>query len=285
MKTRIVFVLLLIFSVLITAIFLFRQCVFNNDASCRIFKEKRIRVGYAIEPPYAYFDKQGNLTGESIELCRFVCDSLGIDEIDWQLMDFGMLIQSLQSSEIDMIASGLFITPERVGKVSFSTPTFRVCPGILHPEGDFCLLDSIFADGDSSFSLEMAVLSGSFEQSFLSEVPYFKGVIKEYPDAQTARLSVNQGLADCLVLSLPTLRWMKRDNLGFDIKESDFLDSLAGLNNYGIGGFAFNKHDEELLEAFNEILFGIVGSEQHLNLIRSFGFTKKELTLPSNMRH
>ncbi len=279
MKSKSIFFIILIFSVIIAGVFLFRNCVFNQHASCSIFKEKRIRVGYAIEPPYAFFDKDGNLTGESIELCKVVCDSLGIEEIDWQLMDFGMLIQSLQTSEIDMIASGLFITPERVTKVSFSTPTFRVCPGVLHPKGDFCLLDSIFNNGDTVFSLEMAVLSGSYEQSFLRDVGYLKNAIKEFPDAQTARLSVDQGITDCLVLSLPTLRWMISENVGFSVKESEFLDSLARLNNYGIGGFAFNKRDEELIEAFNEILVGFVGSEQHLKLVHSFGFSKKELKI------
>lgn len=45
----------------------------------------------------------------------------------------------------------------------------------------------------------------------------------------------------------------------------------------GYGAFGFRKEDADLVEAFNRELAGFIGSNEHLALVRPFGFTAREL--------
>ena len=45
----------------------------------------------------------------------------------------------------------------------------------------------------------------------------------------------------------------------------------------GYGAFGFRKDETELVAAFNEELRTFIGTPEHLELVRPFGFTEKEL--------
>src|SRR5690606_16634992 len=67
-----------------------------------------LRVGYAIEAPYAFLDEDGRVTGEAPETARWVARRLGRGEPEWVLTEFGSLIGQLQEGRFDVIACGLF---------------------------------------------------------------------------------------------------------------------------------------------------------------------------------
>ena len=85
-----------------------------------------LRVGFAVEAPYAYVDAQGQVTGEAPEIFRLMAQRLGIERIDWIRMDFASLLPELQLGRIDAIAAGMFVTPERQRLAAFTRPTAAV---------------------------------------------------------------------------------------------------------------------------------------------------------------
>ncbi|PCJ29704.1 MAG: amino acid ABC transporter substrate-binding protein [Rickettsiales bacterium] len=74
----------------------------------------------ADNPPYEYMH-DGRITGFDIDLMKQIAGHLGKD-IKFKNMDFHGLIAALTTKNLDMIISGLSITPERLRRVDFSVP-------------------------------------------------------------------------------------------------------------------------------------------------------------------
>src|SRR5690606_4888935 len=72
-----------------------------------------VRIGYANETPFAYTALDGSVTGESPEIVRKVFERMQIDTIKPVLTEWGSLIPGLRAGRFDLIAAGMYITPER----------------------------------------------------------------------------------------------------------------------------------------------------------------------------
>ncbi len=85
------------------------------------FAKEPLRVGLSPDyPPLAYKD-QGQLTGIDVAAAEVLGQQLG-RKTEFVEKSFDKLIPALQAGEIDIIMSGMTITPERSEKVSFSKP-------------------------------------------------------------------------------------------------------------------------------------------------------------------
>ena len=87
------------------------------DAETTLERVKRtgeIRIGYANEAPFAYTLPDGRATGESPEIGRVVFDKMGVKKVSPVLTEWGGLIPGLLAGRFDVIAAGMYITPERM---------------------------------------------------------------------------------------------------------------------------------------------------------------------------
>lgn len=89
-----------------------------------------LRVGYAVEAPYAFLIADGVPTGEGPESARQIAQRLGLARVDFVQVPFAELIPGLLERRYDLIAAGLFVTAERATRVRFSAPT-EVWPDTL----------------------------------------------------------------------------------------------------------------------------------------------------------
>ncbi|MBS0353418.1 MAG: transporter substrate-binding domain-containing protein [Proteobacteria bacterium] len=236
-----------------------------------------IRIGYAVEAPYAYLLASGDVTGESPEVARRIVARLGIPHIEWRLAEFSELIPELEDGRIDVIAAGMFITPERARRVSFSEPTFHVSEGLLVNPGNPHALHS-YADAVHNSLVKIAVLSGSIEEAQLDALVRDPAQLTRVPDARTGRIAVETGAVQGFALSLPSLRWLAlQRELGHTEIATPFSqpNMLPGLAGYG--AFAFRKDDTRLLAAWNATQTGYIGSPEHRALIAALGFDDGEL--------
>ncbi|HEX5418684.1 MAG TPA: transporter substrate-binding domain-containing protein [Gammaproteobacteria bacterium] len=80
-----------------------------------------LRVGVALYAPWALRGQDGNLRGFEIDVAEKLAADMGVKP---QIVayDSKRLIPALQSGEIDIIAAGMTITPERALQVNFSQP-------------------------------------------------------------------------------------------------------------------------------------------------------------------
>ncbi|MFZ5813158.1 MAG: ectoine/hydroxyectoine ABC transporter substrate-binding protein EhuB [Thermodesulfobacteriota bacterium] len=255
----------------LAAIFLARE---RPDA---VWSGKVLRVGYAEEYPYSFRDAAGRVTGESPETARAVLDRLRIKDVRWVLVEFANLIHELERGEIDMIAAGMFITPQRSRRIDFSLPTAKVGQGLLVRSGNPKNLHSC-ADLVKRTDVVVAVLSGSVEEQGLKSMGVPDARLFRVPDAATGSAAVKAGRADGLALSGPTVNLMARDSNGMLESATPFQGFVQdGEECAGSPAFGFRKRDEALRRAVDEVLRGFVGSPEHLALVAPFGFTAQDM--------
>jgi polar amino acid transport system substrate-binding protein len=247
-----------------------------DSSFSRIKGEGGIRIGYAIEAPYAFIGASGEVTGSDPEVAKRITAIIGIPRIEWILTEFGSLIPSLESGQFDMIAAGMFITKERAEAVLFSEPTFRVRQALLVAKGNPQNLRSYRGAAERE-GVRIAVISGSVEERILPMIGFPLNRIIRVPDALLGRITVEKGLADGLALSSPTILWMAvSDQLGRTETARPFEQTeVPGYS--GFGAFAFRDQDRQLLKKWNEALRSFIGTQEHRALIGQFGFSEEEL--------
>ncbi len=180
----------------------------HRDTSLsRLYEEQTIRVGYAVEPPYASLEADSTVSGLFPELAQRISSELGIQQVIWVQTEFNTLIPGLQSNRFDVIAAGLVITAERTSIVNFSTPVVQVQQAMLMVEGNPNAVTT-YHQALTQPQTKIAVIAGSIEEHTLVQLGIPDQQIVRVPDAGTGYSVVRTGLSDTLALTEPTLRWM-----------------------------------------------------------------------------
>jgi polar amino acid transport system substrate-binding protein len=88
----------------------------------RIAQSGIIRVGTAANmPPLNMLDKSGVPMGLDVDLASDIAGAMGV-ELSLVIKPFSELLPALKAGEVDMVISGMTITPERNMKVAFVGP-------------------------------------------------------------------------------------------------------------------------------------------------------------------
>lgn len=164
---RIVLVVALMFSVLISV------NAQNKSALTKIVESGELRVGMSgNQPPYSMTSKSGELIGYEVDMATLLAGSMGL-ELKLVQMPFGELLPSLAAGKIDMIMSGMTITPERNMEALFIGPYMISGKSILTKASTLEALDEQEEINQKEVSL--AALQGSTSETFC---------VKVLPDAQ-----------------------------------------------------------------------------------------------------
>lgn len=268
-------VLCILLGVSVIGLFLFS----TNSRSGTWRETGTLRVGYAVEPPYAFVDKKLRITGESPETFRLVADAAGIKSVVWIQTPFSVLIPDLLSGRIDVIAAGMFANQEREKVVAFTNPTLRVNSGLLIrndlPAREKSLVKQLSSEGGT-----IAAIAGSVEIARLPSIVSndtsgsTQVRILSVPDARTGINSVVIGRAKAFALSWPSVSWAaktNRDSLLLAVKLP------ASENATDQTAFVVRKGDDALLNALNRGVASVLGTPKHLEVIRSYGFEEDDL--------
>lgn len=103
---------------------LFLSVSVQADVMARIQKDKTVKVGVSLFAPWTLKDKQGNLIGYEIDLAKIIAADLGV-EPEFKLYPWEDIIPALQKGEIDFIAAGMAITPQRAMQLTFTRPYMK----------------------------------------------------------------------------------------------------------------------------------------------------------------
>lgn len=86
---------------------------------------KQLRVGLVTDYPPLAFEEAGQVAGVEVDLAKLVAFDLN-REIVFKTMAFDDLIPALVNGRIDIIMSGMSITPQRERQVDFAQPYLQV---------------------------------------------------------------------------------------------------------------------------------------------------------------
>ncbi|MBF0287099.1 MAG: ectoine/hydroxyectoine ABC transporter substrate-binding protein EhuB [SAR324 cluster bacterium] len=266
----------------LVCLYLSRKFFVTETHFDRIKKEGLIRVGIANDVPFGYIDSEGNLTGESPEIARKILREFEIHKLQAVLTEFDSLISDLNAGRFDLIAAGMFITPERSQKILFSHPTYCMGQAFLVTKGNPKNLHS-YEDIAKHSELTLAVMSGAVEEYYARAVGISESQLLIVPDTPSGYVSVKTGKADALALtSLSINNLVKQDNDHSLESAQPFANPIInGKETKGCGGFGFRKDDAKFLEEFNQHLKSFIGTTEHLKMVKTYGFT--EANLPKDL--
>nr|WP_320010427.1 ectoine/hydroxyectoine ABC transporter substrate-binding protein EhuB [uncultured Desulfobulbus sp.] len=261
-------------ALLLVAIVLGISALFISTESTtdRIARTKVVRIGYAVEAPFAFTDPEGTVTGESPEVARAVWQRLGVAHIEWIRTDFASLIPQLRAGRFDQIAAGLFIRPDRKQLVAFTSPSLCLYPALLVHWGNPLDIHS-YKDIALQEKTRLAVIQGAVEREEALRAGIPPERIDIYPNIQLALTALNNNLVDGLSLSGPTIRRLAE-------KQSNFQQATPFEASYappGCGAFAFRPKDTQLQQRFDQTLRQFLGSPEHMQILHRLGLNASDL--------
>jgi len=240
----------------------------------RIQRTGEIRIGYANEVPFAYADLDGRVTGESPEIAKAIFARLGIPHIKAVLTEWGALIPGLQANRFDVIAAGMYITPDRMQQVLFADPHYQLDDTLLVSKGNPHSLHS-FADIARDPSLKLAIMAGTVEYDYAIKGGVHPEQILQVPNTIAQFQAVKTRRAQAAVGTRLTMKDMAAKSDGHMDAVVEFHDDPAHM---GYGALAFRKTDQDLRDAVNTALKEWIGSDEHLQTVAPFGFDRSNLT-------
>jgi polar amino acid transport system substrate-binding protein len=128
---------ILAYIVVLTSMFMLTACAgmqtstANSPVLDRITMNGELVVGTAASmPPLNMTTKDGEIIGMEIDLAKAMAHTMGV-KLRLEAMQFHELLPALEAGKIDMILSGMTITPQRNMKVAFVGPYFKSGKAIL----------------------------------------------------------------------------------------------------------------------------------------------------------
>jgi len=238
----------------------------------RIQRTGEVRIGYANEKPFAYTTPDGTVTGESPEIARKVFAKLGVKKVDAVLTEWGSLIPGLRAGRFDVIAAGMYVTPERCKQVVFANPQYQIKdtlitvpgnPKDLHSYGDVAKKDA-----------SLALMAGTVEVGYARASGVKDSQMLLVPDTTAELQAVRARRADAAAGTALTMKDLAAKMPGQVEAQAKFIDDPSHT---GYGALAFRPEDTDLRDAVNKVLKGWLGTPDHLKTVAPFGFDKSNL--------
>ena len=161
LQNRMYFALVIL---LILPALLFAQ---DNTSLNRILKTRELRVGTSgSQPPFTAKSKEGTLMGYEVELAQILAEAMNL-EVKFVVKTFPELLPALEKKEVDVVMSGMTITPDRNMKVVFAGPYIVSGKSILAKYKRLAALDEM--DEVNRPAITVVALKGSTSQSFVEK--------------------------------------------------------------------------------------------------------------------
>ena len=166
----------------------------------RILKHGKLRVGMSgSQPPLNARSRTGEVIGMEVDLARLLAGSMGV-ELEIVEKPFAELLPALRKREIDLVMSGVTITPARNLEFAFVGPYFISGKSILTRSATFAQARET-ADINRP-GVRLAALASSTSQEFV-ETFASKTQLVTTPDYDSAVKLVVDGEVDALVADYP----------------------------------------------------------------------------------
>ncbi len=174
------------------------------DALDDIRERGAIRIGVAAFVPWTIERPVGGLAGFEIDIGEKIAEDIGV-AAEFRLLPFEETIPALERGEIDMIAAGLAITPERALRVEFTRPYFRSGVAIATNTARTAEIASLGALD----APEIVIVTVAETMSAgLAHTLFPKADLRTLGSAEEAEAALLDGTAHALLASLPEARFL-----------------------------------------------------------------------------
>jgi polar amino acid transport system substrate-binding protein len=135
-----------------------------KGALSRIVANGVIRVGMTGEqPPLTMISRDGEFLGLDVALMRVLAQNMGV-EARFVKLPFNQLLDALDAGDVDVVMSGMTITPARVERVAFVGPYYTSGKTLLTRTAELAAVE--IAEDLNRPELRFAALAGSTSEDF-----------------------------------------------------------------------------------------------------------------------
>ncbi len=183
----------------------------GSQTLSRVVETGTLRVGMSGEqPPLNMTTKTNEVIGLEVALIRVLAANMGVTP-EFVTRPFGELLGALEAGEVDLVMSGMTITPKRNLRVAFVGPYFISGKSLLTRSQMILSLQSPEDLNQPDF--RFAALSGSTSEEFVKRVAP-NATLKITPSLDEAVNLVIRDEADALVADLETCFFARLRNPG-----------------------------------------------------------------------
>ena len=213
----------------------------HADTLAKVFSEGVLRIGVSVYEPWVMKDKDGQLYGYEIQVAEQLANDLGV-KAEFHAVEWGDLISALSENKIDIIISGMAITPQRALQVNFSQPYGHF--GIDLAANIENTKDISALEGLNSPEITIGVVEGSVSEKIAKKV-FDKASTKLFKNIEEVNQEILDGEIDVLLEGSPAPKFLA-------LQHPDKVDAPLSkpLLNYKTG-MAVNKGEQEFLNYLN----------------------------------
>jgi polar amino acid transport system substrate-binding protein len=173
-----------------------------SSTLARIVEKKEVRVGMSgNQPPFTVKDAKGNLIGFEVDIARNLAAAMGV-KLTLVQKPFAELLPALAAGQVDMVMSGMTMTPERSLKFAFAGPYYVSGKSVLTKSKELAAANE--ASDFNREGLTLVALEGSTSAAFVKNV-IPKATLVTAPDYQSAVKMLTGGKANAMIGDLPAL--------------------------------------------------------------------------------
>ncbi|WP_423822577.1 transporter substrate-binding domain-containing protein [Salinisphaera sp. SPP-AMP-43] len=159
-------------------------------------------------PPWASMD-HGKVVGIAPDAVRAIAKQQGFD-VKFRSMSFSSLIPALKAGKIDILVTGLTVTPERAQQIDFTVPWWQIKLDVMVPADSDLTAEQALGNGHT-----IGVQTGTSNYDYLKNQVAGQGKdinIKTYEQGTTALQDLLIGRIDAQFLDDDTAQKFVADN-------------------------------------------------------------------------
>lgn len=212
-------------------------------------------------PPYTYMQSNGTITGFDAESIEWIAAQKGF-RVKIEPMDWDGLIPALNAHKIDMIYSGMTITPERQEEVNFSVPYLSINQTFAVLNTSSVTMDDIMA-GKAVIGAQRGTTGAYWvEKNLIENGTMSKDNLKLYDNFPLAVTDLTNQRVDTTIYDRPSQLSAIED------KPAHIIGEINTGETYGV---ALRKDDTALLATLNDGLGELMASPKWQELLEKYG--------------
>ncbi|GIL03443.1 MAG: ectoine/hydroxyectoine ABC transporter substrate-binding protein EhuB [Alphaproteobacteria bacterium] len=236
----------------------------------KIKNGETIRLGFSNEIPWAYPGENNEPLGFVNAMAIDILAKLGTTKIEPIVTEWGALIPGLQAGRFDIITGGMYILPERCRNALFTEPLGTFADALLVPNGNPNGLHSFDDVRDKGLTLVTGAGYNTVKNARNVGIPEDK--IMQVAGPAEILQAVKAGRAEAGSGTYFTMKEFADKDDAVELADP-FTPPVID----GYPGFAFLPTQQAEVDAFNAALKEYVGSDQMMESVGRYGYSKANL--------
>ena len=234
-----------------------------------------LTVAFFSYRPNAYLNEAGELVGTDPETIRAVLEDMGLKIATMVDTEWGNLVPGLNAGRFDIIAAGMYVTPDRCKQVAFSEPYLGFSQAMAVPKGNPNALQTI--EDIAAKGLKVAVIAGSAQVGYAADAGVPEANVMQIPDTATGAAALRAGRVDALYIDTPGIRALVESIPERDLEMTKPFDTVKGRVVMPHGAFAFRQADAAFVKTFDVALKKRLASSDQVEMLKRNGLSADEM--------